>query len=111
MRRNAGIVQILLQVGCPVMNASSSAAGGVARQPVLAFMVISLGVGFVTAAIPPIVDSEILPFSLPLQGLVSGALGSVATARSSPSRRHEPRGRQVRLINVQLLEERQGVVD
>jgi uncharacterized protein len=57
------------------MNASSSAVRGVARHPVLAFMVISLGVGFVTAAIPLIVDSEILPFGLPLQGLVSGALG------------------------------------
>ena len=40
------------------MNASSSAVRGVARHPVLAFMVISLGVGFVTAAIPPIVDSK-----------------------------------------------------
>jgi uncharacterized protein len=57
------------------MNASSSAVRGVARHPVLAFMVISLGVGFVTAAIPLIVDSEILPFGLPLQGLVSGAFG------------------------------------
>jgi membrane protease YdiL (CAAX protease family) len=42
---------------------------GVARRPVLAFMVISLGIGFVTAAIPPIVDSEILPFGLPLAGV------------------------------------------
>jgi uncharacterized protein len=51
------------------MNASSSAVGGVARHPVLAFMLISLAVGFVTAAIPPIVDSEILPFGLPLHGV------------------------------------------
>src|SRR5215207_10413013 len=65
-----GIVQILLQVGCRVMNASSSAVGGVARHPVLAFMVISLGVGFVTAAIPPIVASEILPLGSPLHGVV-----------------------------------------
>jgi uncharacterized protein len=41
----------------------------VARHPVLAFMLISLGVGFVTAAIPPIVDSEILPFGLPFHGV------------------------------------------
>jgi uncharacterized protein len=46
-----------------------NAVRGVARRPVLAFMVISLGIGFVTAAIPPIVDSEILPFGLPLQGV------------------------------------------
>jgi uncharacterized protein len=52
------------------MNALSSAVGGVARHPVLAFMLISLGIGFVTSAIPPIVDSEILPFGLPLHGVV-----------------------------------------
>ena len=52
------------------MNAWSSAWRGVARHPVLAFMLISLGVGFVTAAIPPLVDSEILPFGLPLHGAV-----------------------------------------
>jgi hypothetical protein len=51
------------------MNAWSSAGRGVARRPVLAFMLISLGIGFVTAAIPPIVDSEILPFGLPLHGV------------------------------------------
>src|SRR5688500_2872663 len=32
-------------------------------------MLISLGIGFVTAAIPPIVDAEILPFGLPLHGV------------------------------------------
>jgi len=41
----------------------------VARHPVFAFMLISLGIGFVTAAIPPIVDSEVLPFGLPLHGV------------------------------------------
>jgi uncharacterized protein len=51
------------------MNAWSSAGRGVASRPVLAFMLISLGIGFVTAAIPPIVDSEILPFGLPLHGV------------------------------------------
>src|SRR5215213_5695096 len=51
------------------MNAWSSAGRGVARRPVLAFMLISLGIGFVMAAIPPIVDSEILPFGLPLHGV------------------------------------------
>jgi uncharacterized protein len=51
------------------MNAWSSAGRGVARRPVLAFMLVSVGFGFVTAAIPPIVDSEILPFGLPLHGV------------------------------------------
>ena len=51
------------------MNASAAAVRGVARHPVLAFMLISVGIGFVTAAIPPIVDSEILPFGLPLHGV------------------------------------------
>ena len=57
------------------MNAWSSARRGVARRPVLAFMLISLGIGFVTAAIPPIADSEIPPFDQPLHGIVGGALG------------------------------------
>src|SRR5688500_16552281 len=51
------------------MNAWSSARLGVARHPVLAFMLISLGIGIATAAIPPIVDAEILPFGLPLHGV------------------------------------------
>jgi uncharacterized protein len=51
------------------MSVLSSARRGVARRPVLAFMLISLGIGFVTAAIPPIVDSGILPFGLPLHGV------------------------------------------
>jgi uncharacterized protein len=51
------------------MNAWPSARRGVARHPVLTFMLISLGVGSVTAAIPPIVNSEILPFGLPLHGV------------------------------------------
>jgi membrane protease YdiL (CAAX protease family) len=38
-------------------------------------MLISLGIGFVTAAIPPIADSEIPPFDQPLQGIVGGSLG------------------------------------
>jgi len=57
------------------MSVLSSARRGVARHPVLTFMLISLGAYFVTAAIPPIVDSEILPFGLPLHGAVGGALG------------------------------------
>ena len=51
------------------MNARSSARRGVARRPVLAFMLISVGLGFVMAAIPPIVDTDILPFGLPLHGV------------------------------------------
>jgi uncharacterized protein len=51
------------------MNAWSSGRRGVARHPVLAFMLISLGIGFVTAAIPPIVDSAILPLGRPLHGV------------------------------------------
>src|SRR5687768_12865071 len=49
------------------MNASASARG-VARHPVFAFMLISLGIGF-AAAIPPIVDSAILPLGRPLHGV------------------------------------------
>jgi VIT1/CCC1 family predicted Fe2+/Mn2+ transporter len=34
------------------------------------FILISLGIGFVTAAIPPIADSAILPLGRPLHGVV-----------------------------------------
>jgi uncharacterized protein len=52
-----------------VVNAWSAANRGIARHAVLAFMLISLGVGFVAAAIPPIVGSQILPVGLPLHGV------------------------------------------
>jgi uncharacterized protein len=42
----------------------------IARHPVVAFMLISLGLGLLAAAVPPIVQSEILPFGLPLHGVV-----------------------------------------
>ncbi len=57
------------------MSVLAAAHRGVAGYPVLAFMLISLGVGFVTATIPPIADSEIPPFGQPLHGVVGGALG------------------------------------
>ena len=65
------------------MNALSPARRSVARHPVVAFMPISLGAGFVTAAIPPIVDSEILPFGLPLHGWLAGFLASASLPSSS----------------------------
>jgi hypothetical protein len=50
-------------------------------------MLISVGVGFATAAIPPIVNSEILPFGLPLHGvfisLGAGFAAFLATAALS----------------------------
>ena len=54
---------------------TSSPLRGVARHPVVAFVVIGLVVGFLVGVIPPIVDSEILPLDLPLHGLVSSVLG------------------------------------
>jgi membrane protease YdiL (CAAX protease family) len=47
----------------------------VARHPVVAFMVIGLGAGFLSAAIRPIADAEVLPLDLPLHGFLAGALG------------------------------------
>jgi hypothetical protein len=44
----------------------------VARHPVLVFMVIGLGAGFLTAAIKPIADADVLPFDLPLHGFLGG---------------------------------------
>jgi uncharacterized protein len=57
------------------MSVLSSARRGVVRHPVVTFMLISLGAYFLTAAIPPIVNSEVLPFGLPLHGVVGGVLG------------------------------------
>jgi membrane protease YdiL (CAAX protease family) len=47
----------------------------IARHPVLAFMVIGLGAGFLTAAIRPIADAEVLPFDLPLHGFLGSLFG------------------------------------
>ena len=47
----------------------------VARHPVVSFMVIGLGAGFLTAAIPPIAEAKILPFDLPMYGFLGGVLG------------------------------------
>jgi uncharacterized protein len=45
------------------------------RRPVVAFLLIAVGAGLATAAIPPL-DTEIPPFDLPLYGLVGGILGA-----------------------------------
>jgi hypothetical protein len=47
----------------------------IARHPVVAFMVIGLGAGFLTAAIRPIAEADILPYGLPLHGFLGGVLG------------------------------------
>ena len=47
----------------------------IARQPVLAFVVIGLGAGFLPAAIRPIADADVLPYGLPLHGVLGGAFG------------------------------------
>src|SRR5687768_3753975 len=49
----------------PVMN----------RHPVVAFVGIGLGAYFLTAAIQPIVNAQVLPFDLPLHGVLGGVLG------------------------------------
>jgi membrane protease YdiL (CAAX protease family) len=47
----------------------------IARHPVVWFMVIGLGAGFLTAAIRPIADADVLPYGLPLHGVLGGVLG------------------------------------
>jgi hypothetical protein len=47
----------------------------IARHPVVAFMVIGLGGYFLTTAIPLIVNAQVLPFDLPLHGVLGGVLG------------------------------------
>ncbi len=47
----------------------------IARHPVVSFMVLGLGAGFLTVAIPPIVHTKILPSGLPMHGFLGGVLG------------------------------------
>jgi uncharacterized protein len=47
----------------------------IARHPVLAFMVLGLGAGFLTAAIQPIAEADVLPYGLPLHGFLGTVLG------------------------------------
>jgi len=47
----------------------------IARHPVLAFMVLGLGAGFLTAAIRPIAEADVLPYGLPLYGFLGTVLG------------------------------------
>jgi uncharacterized protein len=46
----------------------------IARHPVVSFMVLGLGAGFLTVAIP-IVETKILPFGLPMHGFLGAVLG------------------------------------
>jgi hypothetical protein len=47
----------------------------IARHPVVAFMVMDLGAGFLTAAIRPIAEARVLPFGPPPHGFFVGLLG------------------------------------
>jgi membrane protease YdiL (CAAX protease family) len=67
----------------------------IARHPVVWFVVIGLGAGFLTAAIRPIADADVLPYGLPLHGVLGGVLGIGVGAF---------------LVNA-ALEGREGVVD
>src|SRR4051794_29015599 len=55
---------------------TSSVLRAVARPPIVAFMMIGLSAAFLAeGVIPPIVGAEVLPFVLPLYGVVDGVLG------------------------------------
>jgi hypothetical protein len=58
------------------MNLISPARHAVARHPVGAFLLIGIGVYVAVALIPPLVELEILPFDLPLYGVLGGIFGS-----------------------------------
>jgi len=47
----------------------------IGRYPLMAFMVIGLGAGFLSPAVRPIAGAEVLPFGLPLHGVLERLLG------------------------------------
>jgi uncharacterized protein len=53
----------------------SALVQAIARHPVVAFMMIALGAGFLTAAIRPVADAEAPPLDLPLHGFLASLLG------------------------------------
>ena len=57
------------------MNLLAPAKDAIARHPVAAFLLIGLGVYVAAVLIPPLVETEVLPFDLPFYGVVGGALG------------------------------------
>jgi hypothetical protein len=54
----------------PTLLARTKAA--IARHPVAAFLTIGIGVYVVFGLISPLVETQILPFSLPLFGVLGG---------------------------------------
>jgi CAAX protease family protein len=57
------------------MNLLAPATMAVARHPVATFLLIGIGVNFAVTLIPPLVDAELLPFDLPLYGVLGGIFG------------------------------------
>lgn len=57
------------------MGLLSSVRHVVARHPVAAFLIIGNGVYLAAVLIPPLVETEILPFELPLYGVLGGIFG------------------------------------
>jgi CAAX protease family protein len=57
------------------MNLLAPAKMAVARRPVATFLLIGIGVNFAVTLIPPLVDAELLPFDLPLYGVLGGIFG------------------------------------
>jgi uncharacterized protein len=57
------------------MSLLSAAKRAVARHPVAAFLIIGNGVYLAAALTAPLVETEILPFDLPLYGVLGGIFG------------------------------------
>jgi CAAX protease family protein len=57
------------------MNLLAPAKDAVARHPIAAFLLIGIGVYVAAVLIPPLVETEILPFDLPFYGVLGGIFG------------------------------------
>ena len=62
------------------MNLAAAAKDAIARHPVAAFLVIGIGVFGAFVLVPPVVDAELLPFDLPLYGVLGGIFGAALAA-------------------------------
>ena len=59
---------------------AGSGEDGRSSSSVATFLLIGIGINFAVTLIPPLVDAELLPFDLPLYGVLGGIFGVALAA-------------------------------